>query len=50
MIYCECGHTFTERDICIGNDGPEDRAIFECPDCHCITEFLPNEVSLKVEG
>ena len=36
---CPCGHIFTERDIGIDGEGPEDRVIFQCPDCHGITEM-----------
>ncbi len=45
-IYCRCGHIFTERDIGIDGEGPEDRVIFQCPDCHGITEMNREDVEL----
>jgi hypothetical protein len=43
---CPCGHIFTERDIGIDGEGPEDRVIFQCPDCHGITEMNREDVEL----
>ena len=35
---CECGREFAECDIGIAEDGPEDRTVFECPECGGIME------------
>jgi hypothetical protein len=43
---CTCGHVFTLRDVGIDGDGPEDRVIFSCPDCHGITEMDRQDVTL----
>ena len=46
---CECGHEFAESDIGLSDDGPDNRTIFVCPDCGCITEIDPNERLSRAE-
>ncbi len=43
---CECGYKFTQNDIRIDDCGPDARTVFQCPYCHCITEYDPDEVDL----
>jgi hypothetical protein len=44
MFSCPCGHAFVILDIVVDGDGPENRVIFECPDCHGITEMNRQDV------
>ena len=43
---CECGYAFHVSDIGLCNDGPDNRIVLQCPDCHCITEYDAGEVDL----